>query len=180
MHPLPTHPRQGIFLTDMSKLPRKEDINVYDSLDERYAVKEFYGKTREQIFKELIDGYQHMQESLAFMGPVGFAYYAPAWERLFSHFEQLKDVEEVEEIVQWTKCIISIRCNSLDTETPEAIAALHRMLDCCEAFYHSEAYRQYCIEEARLYGYAESLIDSPPELQEERKECTRLRALLNT
>ena len=160
----------------MVPLPRKEDINVYDSLDERYAVKEFYGKTREQIFEELTDGYQHMQESLAFMGPVGFAYYAPAWERLFTHFEQ---VEELEEIARWTKCIISIRCNSLDTETPEAIAALHRMLDCCEAFYHSEAYRQYCIEEARLYGYAESLIDSPPELQKELKECARLRKQLN-
>ena len=73
----------------MNTLPRKEDINVYDSLDERYAVKEFYGKTREQIFEELTDGYQHMQESLAFMGPVGFAYYAPAWERLFTHFNQV-------------------------------------------------------------------------------------------
>ena len=159
----------------MNTLPRKEDINVYDSLDERSAVREFYGKTREQIFKELIDGYQYLQESLAFMGPVGFAYYAPAWERLFTHFD---DAEELEEIARWTKCIISIRCNSLDRETPEAIAALHRMLDFCEAFYHSETYRQYCIEEARLYGYAESLIDSPPELQEERKECARLRTQL--
>ena len=165
----------------MTPLPRKEDINVYDSLDERYAVKEFYGKTREQIFKELIDGYQHMQESLAFMGPVGFAYYAPAWERLFSHFEQLKDVEEVEEIVQWTKCIISIRCNSLDTETPEAVAALHRMLELCEELYHSDAYLNYYIEEARMYGYAESLLASPlnlPEVKVELKECARLREQL--
>ena len=163
----------------MNPLPRKEDINVYDSLDERSAVREFYGKTREQIFKELIDGYQYLQESLAFMGPVGFAYYAPAWERLFTHFEQ---VEELEEIAQWTKCIISIRCNSLDTETPESVAALHRMLELCEKFYHSDAYLNYNIEEARLYGYAESLLSSPldmPEVQAELKECTRLRKQLN-
>ncbi len=160
-------------------LPRKEDINVYDSLDERSAVREFYGKTREQIFKELIDGYQYLQESLAFMGPVGFAYYAPAWERLFSHFKQ---AEELEEIARWTKCIISIRCNGLDTETPEAIAAMHRMLDCCEAFYHSDICLNHYIEEARMYGYAESLLTSPldmPELQTELKECTRLRKQLN-
>ena len=162
----------------MVPLPRKEDINVYDSLDERYAVKEFYGKTREQIFEELTDGYQHMQESLAFMGPGGFAYYAPAWERLFTHFEQ---GEELEEIARWTKCIISIRCNSLDTETPEAIAALHRMLGLCEDFYHSDAYLNYNIEEARMYGYAESLLASPlnlPEVKVELKECTRLREQL--
>ena len=160
----------------MNTLPRKEDINVYDSLDERYAVKEFYGKTREQIFEELTDGYQHMQESLAFMGPVGFAYYAPAWERLFTHFEQ---PEELENIVQWTQCIIRIRCISLDTETPEAIAAMHRLLDLCEAFYHSDTYLNHCLEEARLYGYAESLMTSPPELQKELKACARLREQLN-
>ena len=160
----------------MVPLPRKEDINVYDSLDERYAVKEFYGKTREQIFEELTDGYQHMQESLAFMGPVGFAYYAPAWERLFTHFEE---VEELEVIAQWTKCIISIRCNSLDTETSEAIAAMHRMLDCCEKFYHSDTYFNHYLEEARLYGYAESLLSSPPDLEVELKECARLRKQLN-
>ena len=160
----------------MNTLPRKEDINVYDSLDERSAVKEFYGLTRDQIFKELISGYQHMQESLAFMGPVGFAYYAPAWERLFTHFD---DAEELEVVVQWTRCIISIRCISMDTETPESIAAMHRMLGLCEDFYHSEAYLNYNIEEARMYGYAESLIDSPPELQKELKACARLREQLN-
>lgn len=160
----------------MHTLPRKEDINVYDSLDERSAVKEFYGKTREQIFEELTDGYQHMQESLAFMGPVGFAYYAPAWERLFTHFNQ---AEELEVIVEWTRCIISIRCISLDTETPESIAAMHRMLDCCEAFYHSDTYLNY-FEEARMYGYADPLLSSPPELQKELKKCARLRKLLAT
>ena len=160
----------------MTPLPRKEDINVYDSLDERSAVREFYGKTREQIFEELIDGYEYLQESLAFMGPVGFAYYAPAWERLFTHFD---DAEELEVVVQWTRCIISIRCISLDTETPEAITAMHRMLDCCEKFYHSETYLNHYAEEARLYGYAESLIDSPPEPQKELKACARLREQLN-
>ena len=119
-----------------------------------------------------------MQESLAFMGPVGFAYYAPAWERLFTHFEQ---VEELEGIASWTKCIINIRCISLDTETPEALTALHRMLGLCEEFYHSDAYLNYCIAEARMYGYAESLLASPlnlPEVQVELKECARLRVQL--
>ena len=64
----------------MSQLPRQEDINVYDSLDERSAVRSFLGKTREDILQRLPGEYESLQEDLAFMGPVAFAYYAPAWE----------------------------------------------------------------------------------------------------
>ena len=167
----------------MSSLPRKEDINVYDSLDERSAVKNFYGKTLEEIYKRLFDEYESLQEDLAFMGPVGFAYYAQAWERFCRACVERPDDDEnkmwtLESVLEWTQCIISIRCISLDTETPESIAAMHRMLAFFEEFYNSEACRQYYAEHARRYGYAESLIDLPPELQEKREECARLRAKL--
>ena len=56
------------------------------------------------------------------------------------------------------------------------------MLGLCEDFYHSDAYLNYNIAEARMYGYAESLLASPlnlPEVKVELKECTRLREQLN-
>ena len=56
------------------------------------------------------------------------------------------------------------------------------MLKLCEDFYHSDAYFNYNIEEARMYGYAESLLASPlnlPEVKVELKECARLRKQLN-
>lgn len=165
-------------------LPGKEDINIYDSLDERSAVRNFHGKTLEEIYTRLFGEYESLQEDLAFMGPVAFAYYAQAWERFFLTItKQASDNENhewtLESVLRWTKCIISIRCNSLDTETPEAIAALHRLLAHCEEYYTSETCRQYYAREARLYGYAESLINMPPELQEELEECVELKARLN-
>lgn len=167
----------------MSTLPRKEDINVYDSLDERSAVKNFYGRHLDEIYERLFNEYESLQEDLAFMGPVGFAYYAQAWERFCRACAERPDDDEnkmelLESVLEWTQCIISIRCISLDTETPESVAAMHRMLAFWEEYYNSDACRRYYAEQARRYGYAESLIDMPPELQEMREECARLRERL--
>lgn len=70
----------------LSNLPRKSDINVYGTLEEIDAVRDFYGKTREEIYQVLLTDYECLQEELAFMGSVAFTYYAPAWERLFEAF----------------------------------------------------------------------------------------------
>lgn len=162
----------------MLPLPRKEDINVYDTLDERSAVRSFLGKTREDILQRLPREYESLQEDLAFMGPVAFAYYAPAWEE-FCRTLPSDNPEETEDIVRWTLCIISIRSNGLEDETPESIAALHRMLSWCEAFYNSPEGRTYFTEEARFWGYAEPLLSMPPELHEALEECAALRRRLS-
>lgn len=160
----------------MPRLPRKADINVFDTLDEQCAEHHFLGKTREEIRELLLEKYVSLQEDLAFMGPVAFAYYAPAWEQLFGAFS---DMEETDDVAEWTLSIISIRCISLKNETPGSIAAMHRLLDCCERHYNSPARRQYYADKARLYGYAESLIDTPPGLEKELKNCARLRTVLD-
>lgn len=58
--------------------PTREEINVFDSLDERVACEHFLGKDLSQaeaLFRE--NGALH-QEDLMWMGPVAFAYYLPA------------------------------------------------------------------------------------------------------
>ena len=145
----------------MSRLPRKEDINVYDTLDERGAVRSFLGKTREEIQQLLPGKYESLQEDLAFMGPVAFAYYAPAWEE-FCRTRPSDDPEGTEDIVRWPLCIISIRCNGLEDEIPGSIAAMRRMLSWCEGFYNSAEGRTYFTEEARFWGYSEPLLSTPP------------------
>ena len=162
----------------MLPLPRQEDINVYDTLDERSAVRSFLGKTREDILQRLPGEYESLQEDLAFMGPVAFAYYAPAWEE-FCRTRPSDDPEGTENIVRWTLCIISIRCNGLEDETPGSIAAMRRMLSWCEGFYNSPEVRAYFTEEARFWGYAEPLLSMPPELHEALEECAALRRLLS-
>ena len=161
----------------MSQLPRQEDINVYDSLDERSAVRSFLGKTREDILQRLPGEYESLQEDLAFMGPVAFAYYAPAWEE-FCRTRPSDDPEGTEDIVRWTLCIISNRCNGLEDEIPGSIAAMRRMLSWCEGFYNSAEGRTYFTEEARFWGYSEPLLSTPPELQQALEECAALRRRL--
>lgn len=163
----------------MSTLPRKEDINVYDSLDERSAVKSFYGKTREEILARLPGEYISLQEDLANMGPVAFAYYAPAWEEFCKRAAAECEVEELDDIAEWTHCIIT--CRRIiweEKETPEALAAMRRMLSFWVDFYNSEVCREYFAEQARFYGYAEELIANPPELAEQQEHWARLRAQL--
>jgi hypothetical protein len=61
------------------ELPTERDINVYDSLDERTAVKNFLGKTlqqAEEMFRN--GGSQLYTEDLMWMGPNAFCYYVRA------------------------------------------------------------------------------------------------------
>ncbi len=148
----------------MSNLPRKSDINVCGTLEEIDAVRDFYGKTKDDIYSELLTNYEKLQEELAFMGPVAFTYYAPAWERLFEAFPS---VEEIDKVVGWTACIINCRSNDLEHETEESTAALRRMLLFCETFYHSKTCTAYYTERCML-----------PNLEIEREKCAKLHARL--
>lgn len=148
----------------MSDLPRKSDINVYDTLEEIDAVRDFYGKTQEEVYRELLTDYERLQEELAFMGPTAFAFYAPAWERLFDAFPT---IDEIDEVAGWTACIITCRCYDLEHETKESTDALRRMLTFCESFYHSEACIKYYTEGYML-----------PDLEKRQEECAKLHAQL--
>jgi hypothetical protein len=59
-------------------IPTLEEINVYDTLDERVAVEHFLGKDRkaaEALFRE---NFIYYQEDLMWMGPRAFCFYLPA------------------------------------------------------------------------------------------------------
>jgi hypothetical protein len=60
-------------------LPTEADINVYDTLDEQYAVRNFLGKTHEQALELFRDNALHYQEDLTVMGAVGFCFYVDAF-----------------------------------------------------------------------------------------------------
>jgi hypothetical protein len=61
-----------------TNLPTREEINIHDSLDERSACKNFFGKTIEEIEELLRDGHLHVCGDLMWMGPVAFQYYVIA------------------------------------------------------------------------------------------------------
>jgi hypothetical protein len=61
-----------------ARLPTAEEINVFDSLDERCAVENFLGKDLEQARSLFREDFRRYQEDLMFMGPLAFQFYVPA------------------------------------------------------------------------------------------------------
>jgi hypothetical protein len=59
-------------------LPSRQEINVYDSLDERCACEHFLGKTLEQAETLFRENSLYYQEDLMFMGIVAFRFYVQA------------------------------------------------------------------------------------------------------
>jgi hypothetical protein len=62
----------------ISRPPTAEEINVFDSLDERYAVEHFLGKDLDQAEALFRDNFLYYQEDLMWMGPKAFRFYLPA------------------------------------------------------------------------------------------------------
>lgn len=61
-----------------TRLPSSDEINVFDSLDERCAVKNFLGKDLEQARSLFAENFLRYQEDLMWMGPKAFAFYVHA------------------------------------------------------------------------------------------------------
>lgn len=59
-------------------IPTREDINVYDSLDERVACQNFLGKNLDEAEALFRENSLYYQEGLMWMGPVAFRYYLTA------------------------------------------------------------------------------------------------------
>jgi hypothetical protein len=59
-------------------LPTREEINVYDSLDERIACEHFLGKTLDEAETLFRENSGYYQEDLMWMGPRAFAFYLDA------------------------------------------------------------------------------------------------------
>jgi len=58
-------------------LPTASEINVYDTLDEREACKNYLGKSVEEVRQMLASGIGNYWEDLAWMGPNAFHFYLP-------------------------------------------------------------------------------------------------------
>jgi hypothetical protein len=58
--------------------PTAEEINVFDSLDGRYAIEHFLGKDLRQAEALFRENFKRHEEDLMFMGPIAFRFYVPA------------------------------------------------------------------------------------------------------
>lgn len=124
-------------------LPSLYDINVYDSLDERAAVREFLGKTQDDIYRELeenLDCDCSFMESFYYLGPKAFAYYITVWEQLFAHYQATPDNDTECDLAESALFLLSQRnIMNPEDETPEGFAARLRLLEQCEQHYKTAA-----------------------------------------
>ncbi len=62
------------------RIPRREDINIHDSLDEQAACVHFLGKSLQEaevMFSGKAGSAFYFQEDFIYMGPVAFRFYFP-------------------------------------------------------------------------------------------------------
>jgi hypothetical protein len=62
-------------MSSSESLPTAADINQFDSLDERCAVKNFLGKTSDEAYAMFADNGLRFAEDLMWMAPRGLAFY---------------------------------------------------------------------------------------------------------
>jgi len=93
-------------------VPTRQEINVYNSPDERSACEHFLGKNLDEagaLFRESSICYQ---EDLLFMGPVAFRYYVRAVIR----YIESKEADNDSDIIS---CLAAILEHRLEYEQPE-------------------------------------------------------------
>lgn len=86
------------------RLPTEGEINVFDSLDERFAVKNFLGKDLEEARSLFRENFLRYQEDLMFMGPKAFQFYVQA--------------------------AIDYLCDSASSEDSDAVSSFCSLIEC--------------------------------------------------
>ena len=104
-------------------LPAREEINVYDSLDERVACDHFLGKSLEQAEALFRENSLYYQEDLLWMGPVAFRFYVHS----FINYIQTDSAAAESDV----SCFASILDHRLEFESGELIAIAMSLATTC-------------------------------------------------
>lgn len=106
-------------------LPTREEINVYDSLDERAAwCMDFLGKTVEQAEALFHKNSAYYQEGLMWMGPIAFRYYLHAAIRYIQSEPALGDSDMV-------NCFTGLLEFRLEHESAELMPVAKDLVSIC-------------------------------------------------
>ncbi len=108
-------------MTRVTVIPGLQDINVYDSLDERCAVKNFLGKNLGEA-EAMIRDSPHVFEDFSHMGPKAFCYYIQAF---LSYLKSDASMEDSESAYSFC-CTLECR---LESDAEEIASALPVLMD---------------------------------------------------
>ena len=137
-------------------LPTQEEINpIPDDLDGLSAVRNFLGKTREQITTEFAEQGMSYQEDLMFMGPRGFNFYFPAAVDYIASSQGSTDVDVA-------SCLISVVEYRLEYDAPEIR----------DATPHIARFTDYVLTHYNRFGFDPNIYgDLRPRLNQIKKSC---------
>jgi hypothetical protein len=105
-------------------LPTRQDINVYDSLDERSACEHFLGKSLEEAEALFRENSLYYQEDLMFMGASAFRFYVQAAVSYIQSEAATGDSAII-------SCFASILENRLENEAGELRPVAERLASIC-------------------------------------------------
>lgn len=118
-------------------LPSRQDINVYDSLDERSACQHFLGKTLEQAEVLFRENSLYYQKDLMFMGVGAFRFYVQA----AIHYAK-SDAASGDSAI--AHCLAGILEFRLEHEAEELVPIADQLADICG--YFVEHYERFDLE----------------------------------
>lgn len=139
------------------KLPKKDEINVYNSLDEISACEHFFNKTLEQAEALFRENSAYYQEDLMWMGPRAFQFYLQSAINYLESDDSAGDSHLIDSLYE----IVVFR--SKDKEFSLAINRIAKMID-----YVINNYAKFNVN-ADVYG---DLLGKYRQLQKQLKEMT--------
>ena len=126
-------------------LPSRQDINVYDSLDERCACEHFLGKSLDEAEALFRESWLFYQEDLMFMGIGAFRFYVQAAIR----YIQSESVTGDSSIVSCFAMILEFR---LEHESAELVPIADQLASICG----------YILERHERFDFTPETLDDDP------------------
>jgi hypothetical protein len=126
-------------------LPSRQDINVYDSLDERCACEHFLGKSLDEAEALFRENWLYYQEDLLFMGIGAFRFYVQAAIRYIQSEAATGDSSEV-------SCFAMILESRLEHESAELVPIADRLASICG----------YILEQRERFDFTSETLDAHP------------------
>ena len=119
-------------------LPTFDEINVFDSLDEREAVRNFFGKSLEEVEDMFCHDAFSYFEDLMWMGPKAFCFYVQALIRYFRSEHSVGDSETVSGFLGVMYWRLECEQHELSDVLGEIRDVVQYISDNPEKFYKSE------------------------------------------
>jgi hypothetical protein len=114
---------------DANFLPTRDDINVFDTLDERSACEHFFGKNLDHAEALFRSGFGYYSEDLMWMGPRAFGYYVQAAIRYMRSGNALGDSDAVDSFATTLEFRLDIERDELRPVAADLADACRYMFD---------------------------------------------------